>query len=151
MKSNKNFPEILIENVIYDEVSLTITKESNRKLFFNIKYQPNIETYNVAEAVAILIKNPKYTNDKIWNITISNNDKELYSTAGAVLWLTGGLSTWEKLDLDWLDYYSQLDSEYGYQIMQIVKRSSTLNDIKVQFIEYFNLDKMYNSILKITS
>ena len=149
MKTNKFFPQTITENVIYENVSVTITKENNCKLFFQIKQHPYTETYNVAEAVAILMRCEKLNHSELWDIELCQRDKELDSTAGAMLYLSGGLETWETIQLDWLDHYSHLDSEYGFQIRKITKNSATLQDIKQQFIDDINLDRVYNSILRI--
>ena len=122
----------------------------NNKLFFHVKSSKYYtETYNVAEAVAILMRIDSLKNDSnLWNIKLSDKDKDIESTYTTLLQLTGGLSTWNKLNLDWLDYYSDLDYEYGYQIKNILKMSSKLKDIKILFQENLNFDKLYNTILK---
>jgi len=150
MKTLRNQISVINKNdcIIFENNNIIVIKEQNNKLFFNIINDGNyIETYNVAEATALLIKN-NYYDDNILNIKISKIDKNIDSTYSTLLWLTGGLKTWEQLNLDWLDYYNYLDYEFGYQIKHIVKISSTIGDIKRLFIETLSLDKIYNTILK---
>ncbi len=151
MKTLKNYNVInYTDVVIYDNSIITIINELNNKLFFHVKSSKYYtETYNVAEAVAILMRIDSLKNDSnLWNIKLSDKDKDIESTYTTLLQLTGGLSTWNKLNLDWLDYYSDLDYEYGYQIKNILKMSSKLKDIKILFQENLNFDKLYNTILK---
>jgi len=152
MKTLRNRPEVInyTDNVIYDSDIVTIINEENKKLFFHIKdRQYYTETYNVAEAVAILMRIKSLNSDNIlWNIKLSSDDKEIESTCNVILWLTGGQKTWNKLNLDWLDYYNHLDYEYNYQIKNILKMSSKLKDVKILFEDILSFDKLYNSILK---
>ena len=151
MKTTKNYSKVInyTDNVIYDNNDVTIIKELNKKLFFHIKTNKYYsETYNVAEAVAILMKIKKINNDNIWNITLSEEDKNIESTYTTLLWLTGGLKNWDLMKLDWLDYYEILNYEYSYQIKNILKMSKTLNDVRILFKNMLNFDKLYSTILK---
>lgn len=155
MKTYKFYPETVdvAENLIYTDSTLTITNEGNEKLYFHITDKHYYtETLNVAEAVAIMMCNNRWESIRnIWNIKLRKADKEIQSTTGTILWLSGGSNTWKELNLDWLDFYSQLDYEYGYQIRNILKQSKTLNDVRTLYRNNINLDKMYNSILKLNT
>lgn len=155
MKAYKFYLETVdvAEHLIYEDSTITITQEGDEKLFFHIKDKHHYaETFNAAEAVAIMMSNTRLNNiQHIWNIKLHNIDKDIQSTTGVILWLSGGLNTWKELNLEWLDFYNQLEYEYGYQIRNILKISKTLNDVRTLFRENINLDTVYNSILKLTA
>jgi len=153
MKTLKNYNVInYTDVVIYDNSIVTIINELDNKLFFHVKNSKYYtETYNVAEAVAILMRIDSLKNDtSLWNIKLSDNDKDIDSTCTTILQLTGDLDTWTKMNLDWLDFYDDLDYEFGYQIKNILKMSTKLKDIKLLFEENLNFDKLYNTILKLS-
>jgi len=154
MRTSKSYQiETISDKILFNDLTLYISRENNKKLFFNIKKQPYYtETYNTAEAVSILMRNKTWCDiTSIWNIELSTTDKNVYSTAGVLLWASGGHETWNKMNLDWLDYYNQLDIEYNKSITKIMRKSNTLGDIRNGFIKYLNLDKLYNSILRLST
>lgn len=130
------------DNEIFNK-RLTVTKEGDG-YFFEIGTEV---TADVAEAVSILMRTVDW-NDPIWKTTINKNmiyeditpEKSLY-------WLSGGNREWDRLqhyNKPWCDCYLDFQEEFGFMIVNIVKKSKTLLDIRNSFIKYLNLPTLYN-------
>lgn len=149
----KMYPKIeqYFDNVIVDNSQVFISCENGLKLYFEFKNPIFNTTYNVAEAVATLMRMSEFENEnQIWNTELNLIDQEIESTLGAIQWLTGGPKTWEKMNLDWFQHCNTIDDQYSQKIKDIVKASNTLGDIREKFYRHLNLDKMYNSMLELT-
>ena len=139
------------DDVIVDNNQVFISRDDGIKLYFEFKKPVFNTTYNVAEAVAILIRIPELANENyIWDSELNLIDQNIESTLGATQWLSGGPKTWKKMKLDWLEYSDQLDDQFSQKIIDIVKASNTLGDIREKFYRHLNLDKIYNTMLALT-
>lgn len=143
MKKRKaTLKELKVNQILNHEV-LKVTKEAD-VYFFEIG---NETTCDLAEAVAILMRKADW-NDNIWNTEI---DKEInvedLTPEKALFWLTGGYSEWRTLNnyaKPWCDCYLDFQEEFGFIIVNIVKKSKTLLDIRNGFVKYLNLPTLYN-------
>ena len=87
-------------NLLFESDLIKVSKEANKILYFESN-QWQLNTYDVIEGVAALIKMNVPYEDKVWDIQVkekwnSSADKALY-------WLSGG-------DKEWLD-----GKRYKYQ------------------------------------
>jgi len=104
-------------------------------------------TTDVAEAVSIFMRNIDW-NDPIWNTAV--NEKMIYENITpekSLYWLTGGVKEWSSLNhynRPWCDCYLDFQEEFGFLIVNIVKKSKTLLDIRNSFMKYLNLPILYN-------
>lgn len=141
MKRRKTIDE---NALVYNGKLVTITKEKNQELFFEIK--DNVTT-DLAEAVSIMMKLDVKEQD-VWNIEIQsikdiNPEKALY-------WLSGGDVEWltmEHYSTSWINCYSDFCEKYSKTIIEIVESSKSLGDIKDKFNRYLNLPTLYNFAL----
>lgn len=130
-------------NEILNQKELRVTKEGN-EYFFEIG--PEM-TSDLAEAVSILMRKSDW-NDPIWNTAIDK--KMIYENITpekALYWLSGGYKEWNSLDhynQPWCDCYLEFQEEFGFLIVNIVKKSKTLLDIRDGFMKYLNLPTLYN-------
>lgn len=136
----------LSDKVLYDDASLYIAKEGE-KLYFNFKKNPLVETYNVLEAVAILINEEKFCNLPIWNITISEDDKLVDSVSPAIYWLCHTSDIEDILKLEWSKYCEHVIISNKPQLYRVLQEAQTLNDIRNGIIKELNFDKMYSQLL----
>lgn len=130
-------------NEILNQNNFRITKEGD-DYFFEIG---NETTCDMAEAVAILMRKVDW-NNSVWNLEV---DKKLaydkLTPEKALFWLTGGYAEWRTLNhynRPWCDCYLDFQEEFGFIILNIVKKSKKLSDIRDGFIKYLNLPVLYN-------
>ncbi len=123
-----------------------IIAENNNKLFFEIE---NEVTYDIAEAVAILLKY-NINDESIWNINITEDYKKDICPEKSLFWLTGGKYEWVLLDnykKPWHICYKEFQEEFGSIINDVVKSSKKLIDIKHFFERKLNIATFYNFAL----
>jgi hypothetical protein len=139
----------LNEKVLYDDASLYVAKEGE-KLFFNFKRKPYcFDTYNVLEAVAVLIREPKYNKLPIWQLKLSNLDKTTTdSTTTALYWLSHPEEIENEFNIEWKDYNEKLSLIFNKTLLKILKESETLNDIKNSLHKELNFDIVLSQFLK---
>lgn len=136
----------LSDKVLYDDASLYIAKEGE-KLYFNFKKEL-IETYNVLEAVAILINAEKFCNLPIWNIQISDIDKQIESIIPVFYWLCHTFDIEDVLKLEWSKYCEHITMINKAQLFKILQDSNSLSDIRYGITKELNYDKMYSQLLR---
>jgi hypothetical protein len=132
-------------------------------IFFNGKVliQENIDSYSfeigrevtsdLAEAVAILMK-MDVKDEEIWNLEIKNIDTDKITPAKCLYWLTGGYEEWNTLEnyrIPWSECYLDFQEEFGFMIINIIKKSKNLSDIKNGFVKYLNLPTIYDFALSL--
>lgn len=131
------------EKEIFNQRIISVTKEGD-EYFFEIGSEM---TTDIAEAISILMRTVDW-NDPIWKTEVDKNmiyegitpEKSLY-------WLTGGHKEWTTLDhynRPWSDCYLDFQEEFGFLIVNIVKKSKTFLDIRNAFMKYLNLPTLYN-------
>jgi hypothetical protein len=135
----------LSDKVLYDDASLYIAKEGE-KLYFNFKKEL-VETYNVLEAVAILINKNKYCDLPIWKIKIDDADKQIDCITTVFYWLCHTLDIEENLKIEWSTYCDHITEKNKPYISRILHEAETLGDIKNGIIKDLNFDKMYSQLL----
>ena len=127
---------------IYNRGIVRVSKEEN-EYFFEIGKEL---TSDVAEAVVILMRKVDF-NEAIWDLEISNIVLENITPERSLFWLTGGYSEWRTLEnynKPWCDCYLDFQEEFGYLIVNIIKKSKTLKDIRENFLKYLNLPILYD-------
>jgi len=135
------------EKEIFNQRVLAVTKEGN-EYFFEIGTET---TTDVAEAVSILMRTVDW-NDPIWKTMIDK--KMIYENITpekSLYWLSGGNKEWNSLDhynRPWCDCYLEFQEEFGILIVNIIKRSKKLKDIRDNFIKYLNLPVLYDYAIK---
>ncbi len=134
-----------IGKVIVSNDKFKISKD-NDDYFFEIGKEL---THDVGEAVAILMRKADF-NDEIWNLEINNIVTENLTPAKTLFWLTGGYSEWRTLEnykKPWSEYCLEFQEEFGYLIINIIKKSKKLKDIRDLFIKHLNLPTLYEFAL----
>ena len=129
-------------NDIYNKGIVRASKEEN-EYFFEIGKEL---TSDVAEAVAILMRKVDF-NEAVWDLEVSNIVLENITPERSLFWLTGGYSEWRTLEnynKPWCDCYLDFQEEFGYLIVNIIKKSKTLKDIRENFLKYLNLPILYD-------
>lgn len=142
MKRKKTALKTKGKNNIYKNNIVRITKEDN-EYFFEIG---NELTSDIAEGVSILMRKCDW-GDILWDIEISDIISEDISPAKSLFWLSGGLSEWRTLDnynRPWCECYLDFQEEFGYLVINIIKRARTLKDVRDGFCKYLNLPTLYD-------
>jgi hypothetical protein len=128
------------QNIYSDEI-ITISKESD-EYFFEIGTEM---TNDIAEAVSILMRRSEF-NSNIWDLELKDVFTENITPEKALFWLTGGYTEWRTLEhynKPWSECYLDFQEEFGMIIINIVKKSKNLKDIRNNFIKYLNLPTLY--------
>lgn len=138
MKKRKEVSENNI--LVFKTNVVEITKDLNNNLFFEIKSEVATD---LGEAVAIMMN---LGIKDVWNIEIDNNVEDIYPEK-SLYWLSGGNKEWSLLEhykKPWVKCYLDFQEEFGFMVVEIIRRSKTLGDIKSGFIKYLNLPTLYD-------
>lgn len=130
-----------VSNQIWCTEMVKISKEEN-EFVFEIG---NEMTHDLAEAVAILMRKVDFNND-IWHLDISNINIDDITPAKSLFWLSGGYSEWRTLDnynKPWNECYLDFQEEFGFLVINILKKSKTLKDVRDFFIKHLSLPIIY--------
>ena len=135
--------EVRRDKEILNQSILNVSKQSN-EYFFEIGGEA---TTDVAEAVSILMRKVQW-DDPIWDMNI---DKRIVyediTPEKSLFWLSGGNTEWKTLNhynRPWCDCYLEFQEEFGFLIINIIKKSKKLSDIRDGFMKYLNLPVLYN-------
>jgi hypothetical protein len=142
MKKRKVALETLRANDVYDDNIVKINKEGN-KYYFEIGKEL---TTDVAEAVTILMRKLEWDNP-VWEVELKDIVSEKIRPEKSLFWLTGGYAEWMNLDhynKPWCDCYLEFQEEFGLLIVNIVKKSKKLKDIRDNFLKHLNLPILYD-------
>lgn len=145
MRRRKLSLQVKGNNDIYHFGIIRISKEEN-DYFFEIGSEM---TSDVAEAVAMMMRKVDW-NDPVWNLTIDGVVLENITPEKSLFWLTGGYYEWRTLEnynKPWCDCYLDFQEEFGYLIINIIKRTKTLKEMRDNFLKYLNLPTLYDFAL----
>jgi hypothetical protein len=126
---------------VYSDEKIKISK-LDKELFFEIGKEI---TSDLAEAVVLMI-NLFESNDKIWNLKLEVDEKKI-EPSKSLFWLTGGFDEWRSLEnynRPWCDCYIDFQEEFGTLLVNIVKKSQNLSEIRDGFNKYLNLPILYD-------
>lgn len=132
---------------VYNSNIVRISKEQN-EYFFEIGKEL---TMDVAEAVSMLMRHKDLWNSPFWDLEIKNISYHDISPEKSLFWLTGGYSEWRTLEhynKPWCDCYLEFQEEFGVLIINIIKRSKKLKDIRDNFIKYLSLPVLYDFAIR---
>jgi hypothetical protein len=145
MKRKKVLLKEQLSEIIYNNDKIIISKQDNMWCF---EIGREI-TMDIAEAVSILMRTSD-VDDSLWEMSIDNIDIDSISPERSLFWLSGGYMEWRTLEnynKPWYDCYLDFQEEFGFIIINIIKRSKTLMDIKNNFNKYLNLPVLYEFAL----
>lgn len=143
----------LSDNVLYDDMSLYVAKEGE-KLYFHFKRKPYYtETYNILEAVSILIQNSQWQNLPIWDIELSELDREVNFKNACLYWLCNieQVENEFNMDIDWNKCCEKITIQNKERLIDIIQNSKTLDDVRKQIYCHLNFDYLYSQLLKYSS
>lgn len=141
MKRKKVLVKTKLSEVVYSDEKVKISKDGNN-WFFEIGKEI---TSDIGEAVSILLRTIDL-NHKIWKLEIENLDLESITPERSLFWLTGGLTEWRTLEhynRPWSESYLEFQEEFGFIIINSLKKSKTLEDVRDYFLKYLNLPILY--------
>lgn len=141
MKKKKILSKELSETIFNNNE--VIINKANGDLYFEIGDEI---TDDVAEAVSILMRRIDF-NDPIWKTEIKNIDIYSICPEKSLFWLTGGYKEWETLknyNRPWSECCLDFQEEFGFLVINAVKRANRLKDIRDYFIKYINLPVLYD-------
>ena len=133
------------ERVINQTHYCSISQEVNGQLFFEIG---NEVTTDVAEAVAILMTK-KSIDQQIWETQFEVKAEEI-EPKKAIYWLTGGDREWITLNHykhAWSEIYLDFQEKFGHTIVDVIKNSRTLAEVRNGFTKLVNLPILYDFAL----
>ena len=145
MKKRKVDTKLKGSDILYKSEFVDISREGE-EYFFEIG---SLLTNDIAEAVSILMR--KIDNEsEIWEIEINDVELEKITPEKCLYWLSGGNEEWQNLEnynRPWSDCYLEFQEEFGMLIVNIIKKSKTLRDIKCKFTRLLNLQTLYDFAL----
>lgn len=145
MKRKKTLIKNELSNLVFCDSKIKISKDQNNWL-----YEIGRETtIDVAEAVAIMSLTISERH-LVWNLAINHSDPDSIVPEKSLFWLTGGREEWVLLDhftKNWSDCYLDFQEEFGLLVLHLVKKSSTLGELKKNFSKYLNLPVLYDFAL----
>jgi hypothetical protein len=143
MKRKKSLLREEISEIVFSSDRLMINKSGNIN-FFEIGEQI---TTDIAEAVSMMIIKGVDMNDPIWKVEIKDYDFNNIIPERSLFWLTGGYKEWDNMinyNRPWSDCYLDFQEEFGFLVINGVKRYKRLKDIRDYFLRYLNLPVLYD-------
>jgi hypothetical protein len=128
-------------NYIYNSNMVRISKDGTED-FFEIGKDITVD---VAEAVSIMMTKKELLNNSVWNLELNLFNKDI-TPEKALFWLSGGYTEWRTLEnynRPWCDCYLEFQEEFGFIIINIIKKSKTLGDVRDKFLKHLNLPILY--------
>lgn len=126
--------------LVYSDEKIKINK-SEKDLFFEIGTEI---TTDISEAVVLIMSHCE-SSSEIWDLELET-EKEI-EPSKALFWLTGGFREWKNLEnynKPWSECHIDFQEEFGILIVNIVKKSKKLSDIRDDFFKYLNLPILYD-------
>jgi hypothetical protein len=145
MKKRKDLLEKIGTKIIFNDDTRKISIEGN-EWFFEIGKEL---TTDITEAVSILMRECD-NNDQVWDIEIKKINTSDITPEKCLYWLTGGHKEWKSLEnynKPWCDCYLEFQEEFGLVILNAIRLSNTLGDVRNYFIENLNLPVLYDFAL----
>jgi hypothetical protein len=145
MKKRKDLLEKIGNKIIFKDDTRKISIEGN-EWFFEIGKEL---TTDITEAVSILMRECD-NNDQVWDIEIKKINTSDITPEKCLYWLTGGHKEWKSLEnynKPWCDCYLDFQEEFGLVILNAIRLSNTLGDIRSYFIDNLNLPVLYDFAL----
>jgi hypothetical protein len=108
-------------------------------------------TNDLGETVSMLMKFNNI-NEEIWNIEIGEIDTWEITPSNSLYWLSGGDIEWlggDNYTKNWSDVYLEFQERFGDDVINIIKESKTLGDIKKGFLNRLNLPTLYEFAIEI--
>ncbi len=142
MKKKKIALKIKRANDVYNDDIIKVSREGNG-YFFEIGKEMSTD---IAEAVTMMMREVEW-NDPIWDVQLNDIVVEEITPEKSLFWLTGGYAEWRTLEhynKPWCDCYLDFQEEFGFLIINIIKRSKKLKDIRDNFVKYLNLPILYD-------
>lgn len=142
MRKKKDLLKHDLSNVVYSNDRVKVIKYSD-EYFFEIGKEM---TSDLGEAVCILMRNFDF-NHEIWNMEINEIDYEKIVPEKSLFWLSGGYSEWTILEhyrQPWQDCYLDFQEEFGFIIINTIKKYKKLSEIRNSFIKNLNLPVLYD-------
>lgn len=133
--------------LLYQNDNLRIWNNNNKLSFEcdDITLKEDFLSDDYAESVAALMRLPKFFKEEdLWKIKIPN--KYNIKPSKSLYWLTGGNSEWKEnknYKYEWEDVELIFSHKFEDTILDIVKESNTLGDIKRGFMAKLNLPIIY--------
>lgn len=146
MKRKRIVLEKEVNEILNQKEYFKVLKKDDN-YFFEIGLET---TSDLAELVSILMRTTDY-NDPIWKTVVDEkmiNDN--ISPIKSLYWLTGGDLEWNSLNnynKQWGECNFEFCNEFSDLIIDIVKSSKTLTDIRKLFIKNLNIPIIYEFAL----
>ena len=141
MKRKKDLLEKIGSKIIFNDEKIKISKEGNQWVF-----EINNElTTDIAEATALMMRICG-KDSFVWEIEIKDINTDVIEPKKSLYWLTGGNNEWKTLPNyknPWCESYLDFQEQYGVTIINIIKKSKKIGDIRNQFIKKLNLPTLY--------
>lgn len=141
MKRKKVLVESKLSDIVYSDGKMKISKDGGN-WYFEIGREI---TSDLAEAVSILMRTIDFNHD-IWKLEIEKLDLDTIVPEKSLFWLTGGYGEWRTLEhynRPWSECYLEFQEEFGFIIINSLKRSKTLEELRNYFVKYLNLPLLY--------
>ena len=129
---------------------------SNTKWLINLKkwitvvsYLEKIESAVIDIDVDLSSLDEEELYETLWDFEFEI-DEDKITPEKSLYWLTGGHTEWKQLEhyeKTWYDCYLIFQEEFGISIMNIIKKSKKLKDIREEFKRCLNLPIIYDFAL----
>ena len=143
----KRVAEMIEYNIWFDQ--LVKIGHNKEEYFFEVGSKT---TNDLAEGVVLLMKSKKYDeNDQFCKIEVSDINYYNISPDKSLYWLSGGDYEWREMNnykKTWFEASLMFQEEFGIKIINILRKSKTLNDIRIEFIKHLNLMTLYEFALE---
>lgn len=140
-----------------DDMDRSVNIYTDDKKFIKIDIADGLYTFEIgneitsdlSEAVSIMIRKIDF-DDPIWDLDVKNFEIENIKPDKCLFWLSGGYSEWRTLEhykTPWFDCYHEYENKFGGIVLNILKRSKKLKDIRNKMLKHLSLPILYDFAL----
>jgi hypothetical protein len=141
MKRKKVLVKNELSELVFSDEKVKVSKDGSN-WYFEIGKEV---TGDLAEAVSILLRTVDF-NHSIWKLEIEKLDLDTIVPEKSLFWLSGGLNEWSTLEYyskPWSECYLEFQEEFGFLVVNCLRKSKKLEDLRAYFLKYLNLPILY--------
>lgn len=149
MKPKRNLVQVAEQQyTLYRDSQIIISRidEQTKIAVNNFEF----ETLDVFEAVAFLLRDKKYNKSFLWDIKLTDGDREYVNPIRCLYWLSGGDEFWfqnDEISQKWGECNESYYEEFSDIIYDGLEQAETLMDIRKHIMTNLNLIKFWNFAL----
>jgi hypothetical protein len=141
MRKKKVLMKNELSELVFIDDRIKISR-NNKEWFFEIGIEM---TSDLAEGIVLLMRTVE-SNHPVWSTNFEVVSEDI-TPEKSLFWLTGGYAEWRTLEhynKPWVDCSLDFQEQFGFIIVNSIKRSKRFSDVRDNFLKYLNLSILYD-------